>query len=123
MFSWKVTGTAPQRQINVEIELIPDAQPISKTPYRMAPIELKELKIQLEKSLQKGFIIPRMSPWGAPILFVKKKNGTWRLCIDYRELNKITIKNTYPSPQVDDLFDQLQGAGVWSKINLRTRYH
>jgi len=73
----------------------------------MALIELKELKIQLEKSLQNGFIIPHGSPWGAPILFVRKKNGTWRLCIDYRELNKITIKNTYPSPQVDDLFDQL----------------
>jgi len=87
----------------------------------MAPIELKELKIQLEKSLQKEFIIPRVSPWGAPILFVKKKNGTWRLCIDYRELNKITIKKTYPLPQVDDLFDQLQGAG--SKTNLRSRYH
>jgi len=78
----------------------------------MAPIKLKELKIQLEKSLQKGFIIPRVSPWGAPILFLKKKNGTWRLCINYKELNKITIKNTYLSPQVDDLFDQLQGGGV-----------
>ena len=75
-FSEKVTGTAPQREIDVEIELIPDAQPISETPYCTTPILLNELKIQLEKSLQKGFIIPRVSPWGAPILFVKKKNGT-----------------------------------------------
>ena len=89
----------------------------------MAPTELKELKLQLDELLQKGFIRPSVSPWGAPVLFVKKKDGTLRLCIDYRELNKITIKNKYPLPRIDDLFDQLQGAGVFSKIDLRSGYH
>jgi len=89
----------------------------------MAPTELKELKIQLDELLQKGFIRPSVSPWGAPVLFVKKKDGTLRLCIDYRELNKITIKNKYHLPRIDDLFDQLQGARVFSKIDLRSGYH
>ncbi|KAL9254895.1 Transposon Ty3-I Gag-Pol polyprotein-like protein [Drosera capensis] len=92
------------------IELIHGATPISKAPYRMAPAELKELKTQLEELLEKGYIRPSVSPWGAPILFVNKKDGRMRLCIDYRELNKITIKNRYPLPRIDDLFDQLQGA-------------
>jgi len=89
----------------------------------MAPTELKELKIQLDELLQKGFIRPSGSPWGALVLFVKKKDGTLRLCIDYKELNKITIKNKYPLSWIDDLFDQLQGAGVFSKIDLRSGYH
>ncbi|KAL9251810.1 Transposon Ty3-G Gag-Pol polyprotein-like protein [Drosera capensis] len=89
----------------------------------MAPAELKELKTQLEELLEKGYIRPRVSPWGAPVLFVKKKDGSMRLCIDYRELNKITIKNRYPLPRIDDLFDQLQGASVYSKIDLRSGYH
>ena len=89
----------------------------------MAPIELKELKIQLEEILEKGFIRPSVSSLGAPVLFVKKKDGTVRLCIDYRELNKITIKNKYPLPWIVDLFNQLQGAGVFSKIDLRSGYH
>ena len=89
----------------------------------MTPTELKELKLQLEELLQKGFIKPSVSPWGAPVLFVKKKDGTLRLCIDYRELNKITIKDKYPLLRIDDLFDQLQGAGVFSKIDLRSGYH
>ena len=89
----------------------------------MAPAELKELKEQLEELLRKGFVRPSISPWGAPILFVKKKDGTMRLCVDYRELNKITIKNKYPLPRIDDLFDQLSGATIFSKIDLRYGYH
>ncbi|KAD7479676.1 hypothetical protein E3N88_02812 [Mikania micrantha] len=89
----------------------------------MAPTELKELKEQLEELLDLGFIRPSVSPWGAPVLFVKKKDGTMRLCIDYRELNKITIRNRYPLPRIDDLFDQLQGAKCFSKIDLRSGYH
>ncbi|GKC95495.1 putative reverse transcriptase domain-containing protein, partial [Tanacetum coccineum] len=87
------------------------------------PIELKELKDQLQELLERGFIRPSVSPWGAPVLFVKKKDGSMRLCIDYRELNKITIRNRYPLPRIDDLFDQLQGAKHFSKIDLRSGYH
>ncbi|KAL0552395.1 hypothetical protein IC582_011504 [Cucumis melo] len=89
----------------------------------MAPAELKELKVQLQELLDKGFIRPSVSPWGAPVLFVKKKDGSMRLCIDYRELNKVTVKNKYPLPRIDDLFDQLQGATVFFKIDLRSGYH
>ena len=89
----------------------------------MAPAELKELQIQLQELLDKGFIRPSYSPWGAPVLFVKKKDGTLRMCIDYRELNKLTIKNKYPLPRIDDLFDQLKGAANFSKIDLRSGYH
>ncbi|KAL0445917.1 UNVERIFIED_CONTAM: Transposon Ty3-I Gag-Pol polyprotein, partial [Sesamum latifolium] len=96
--------------------------PISIAPYRMAPSELKELKKQLEELLDKGFIRPSISPWGAPVLFVKKKDGSMRLCIDYRQLNRITIKNKYPLPRIDDLLDQLKGATVFSKIDLRSGY-
>lgn len=89
----------------------------------MAPAELKDLKTQLEELLDKGFIRPSVSPWGAPIVFVKKKDGSMRLCIDYRMLHQVTVKNKYPLPRVDDLFDQLQGASVFSKIDLKTGYH
>ncbi|KAJ4818476.1 polyprotein [Rhynchospora pubera] len=89
----------------------------------MAPAELKELKVQIEELLAKGFIRPSASPWGAPVLFVRKKDGTLRLCVDYRELNKVTVKNRYPLPRIDDLFDQMQGSSVYSKIDLRTGYH
>ncbi|KAL0546378.1 hypothetical protein IC582_016286 [Cucumis melo] len=89
----------------------------------MAPAQLKELKVQLRELLDKGFIRPSVSPWGAPVLFVKKKDGSMRLCIDYRELNKVTVKNRYPLPRIDDLFDQLQGATVFSKIDLQSGYH
>ena len=84
----------------------------------MAPIEIKELKLQLQELLEKGFIHPSVSPWGAPVLFVKKKDGTLRLCIDYRQLNKLTIKNKYSLPRIDDLFNQLKGASIFSKIDL-----
>ncbi|KAD2805861.1 hypothetical protein E3N88_39238 [Mikania micrantha] len=99
------------------------AAPVAKAPYRLAPSEMQELSGQLQELLDKGFIRPSFSPWGAPILFVKKKDGSFRMCIDYRELNKLTIKNRYPLPRIDDLFDQLQGATYSSKIDLRSGYH
>ncbi|KAL9268383.1 Transposon Ty3-I Gag-Pol polyprotein-like protein, partial [Drosera capensis] len=123
VFPDELPGLPPTRELDISIELVPGAAPISKAPYRMAPAELKELKTQLEELLEKGYIRPSVSPWGAPVLFVKKKDGSMRLCIDYRELNKITIKNRYPLPRIDDLFDQLQGASVYSKIDLRSGYH
>ena len=93
------------------------------TPHRMAPVELQKLRVQLQELLDKEFIRPSTSPRGAPVLFAKKKGKTLRLCIDYRQLNKVTIKNRYPLPRIDDLFDQLRGARVYSKIDLRTSYH
>ena len=93
------------------------------TPYRMAPVELKELRVQLQELLYKGFIRPSISPWGAPVLFAKKKGKTLGLCIDYRQLNRVTIKNRYPLLRIDDLFDQLRGVRVYFKIDLRTGYH
>ena len=113
----------PYREIEFAIDVVPSATPTSITPYRMAPLELKELKMQLQELLEKGFIRPSVSPWGAPVLFVKKKDGTLRLCIDYRQQNKLTVKNKYPLPRIDDLFDQLKGASIFSKIDLRSRYH
>ncbi|KAL0543937.1 hypothetical protein IC582_019043 [Cucumis melo] len=110
-------------EIDFAIELEPGTAPISRAPYRMALAELKELKVQLQELLDKGFIRLSVSPWGAPVLFVKKKDGSMRLCIDYRELNKVTIKNRYPLPMIDDFFDQLQGTTIFSKIDLRSGYH
>ncbi|GJY06360.1 putative reverse transcriptase domain-containing protein [Tanacetum coccineum] len=123
VFPDELPGLPPEREVEFTIELIPGAQPISKAPYRMAPVELKELKDQLQELLERGFIRPSVSPWGAPVLFVKKKDGSMRLCIDYRELNRITVRNRYPLPRIDDLFDQLQGAKFFSKIDLRSGYH
>ncbi|KAA0048090.1 hypothetical protein E6C27_scaffold385G001650 [Cucumis melo var. makuwa] len=123
VFPEKLSGLPPQREIEFAIELEPGTVPISRAPYRMAPVELKELKVQLQELLDKGFIRPSVSPWGAPVLFVKKKDGSMRLCIDYRKLNKVTVKNKYPLPRIDDLFDQLQGATVFFKIDLRSGYH
>ncbi|MCQ7691370.1 reverse transcriptase family protein, partial [Salmonella enterica] len=114
---------SPNRQIEFTIDLLLGTAPISKPLYRMAPIELEELKKQIQELLDKGFIRPSVSPWGAPVLFVKKKDGSMRLCIDYRQLNQVTIKNKYPLPRIDDLFDQLQGTQVYSKIDLRSGYH
>ncbi|GKB62693.1 reverse transcriptase domain-containing protein [Tanacetum coccineum] len=105
------------------MELIPGAAPVARAPYRLAPAEMKELAEQLKELSDKGFIRPSSSPWGAPILFVKKKDGSFRMCIDYRELNKLTVKNRYPLPRIDDLFDQLQGSSIYSKIDLRSGYH
>ncbi|KAA0062435.1 ty3-gypsy retrotransposon protein [Cucumis melo var. makuwa] len=123
VFPEELPGLPPHREIEFAIELEPGTVTISRAPYRMAPAELKELKVQLQELLDKGFIRPSMSPWGAPVLFVKKKDGSMRLCIDHRELNKVTVKNRYPLPRIDDLFDQLQGATVFSKIDLRSGYH
>ncbi|WMV51153.1 hypothetical protein MTR67_044538, partial [Solanum verrucosum] len=118
-----VFADALSRKIDFGIDLLPDTQPISIPPYRMAPTELKELKEQLRDLLEKGFIRPSQSPWGASVLFVKKKDGSLRMCIDYRQLNRVTVKNKYPLPRIDDLFDQLQGASHFSKIDLRSGYH
>ncbi|XP_050233220.1 uncharacterized protein LOC126681708 [Mercurialis annua] len=123
VFPDELPGLPPDREIEFCIELAPGTKPISIPPYRMAPAELKELKDQLEELLSCGFIRPSVSPWGAPVLFVKKKDRSFWLCIDYRQLNKVTIKNKYPLPRIDDLFDQLQGARYFSKIDLRSGYH
>ena len=123
MCSQELPGLPPIREVEFSIEVIPGTTPISMAPYRMAPAELKELKTQLQELLDKGFIRPSVSPWGAPVLFVKKKDGSLRLCIDYRQLNKVTIKNRYPLPRIDDLFDQLKEARIFSKIDLRSGYH
>ncbi|GJV13090.1 putative reverse transcriptase domain-containing protein [Tanacetum coccineum] len=123
VFPEDLPGLPPPRQVEFRIDLIPGAAPVARAPYRLAPSEMKELSKQLQELLEKGFIRPSSSPWGAPVLFVKKKDGSFRMCIDYRELNKLTIKNRYPLPRIDDLFDQLQGSSVYSKIDLRSGYH
>ncbi|GJZ30020.1 hypothetical protein Tco_0575067 [Tanacetum coccineum] len=123
VFPDELPGLPPPRQVEFRIDLIPGAAPVARAPYRLAPTEMKELSKQLQELLEKGFIRPSSSPWGAPVLFVKKKDGSFRMCIDYRELNKLTIKNRYPLPRIDDLFDQLQGSSVYSKIDLRSGYH
>ena len=113
----------PQRVVDFGIELHPGTSPISMTPHRMALVEVQELRVQLQELLDKGFIRPSTSPWGVLVLFAKKRDKTLRLCIDYRQLNRVTIKNQYPLPRIDDLFDQLRGVRVYSKIDLRTSYH
>ncbi|GJZ61514.1 putative reverse transcriptase domain-containing protein [Tanacetum coccineum] len=123
VFLEDLPGLPPTRQVEFHIELIPGAAPVARAPYRLAPAEMKELAEQLKELSDKGFIRPSSSPWGAPILFVKKKDGSFRMCIDYRELNKLTVKNRYPLPRIDDLFDQLQGSSIYSKIDLRSGYH
>jgi hypothetical protein len=123
VFPDELPGMPPGRYIEFTIELQPGMTPISKRPYRMPPTELAELKKQLQELLDKGFIRPSTSPWGCPTLFVKKKDESLRLCIDYRPLNAVTIKNKYPLPRIDVLFDQLVGAKVFSKIDLRSGYH
>ncbi|GJW18377.1 putative nucleotidyltransferase, ribonuclease H [Tanacetum coccineum] len=123
VFPDDLSGLPPQRQVEFRIDLIPGATPIAKSPYRLAPSEMQELSEQLQELQDKGFIRPSHSPWGAPVLFVKKKDGSFRMCIDYHELNKLTIKNRYLLPRIDDLFDQLQGARYFSKIDLRSGYH
>eukprot|EP00253_Pinus_taeda_P015084 PITA_15084 len=118
VFPEEVPGLPPKRDIDFTIELTPGATPVSRAPYRMSVPELTELKMQLQELLNKNYICPSVSPWGAPVLFVKKKDGTLRMCIDYRQLNKLTIKNKYPLPRIDELFDQVNGAKVFSKIDL-----
>ncbi|GJU64580.1 putative nucleotidyltransferase, ribonuclease H [Tanacetum coccineum] len=123
VFPEELPGLPLIRQVDFHIELIPGAAPVARAPYRLAPAEMKELAEQLKELSDKGFIRPSSSSWGAPILFVKKKDGSFRMCIDYRELNKLTVKNHYPLPRIDDLFDQLQGSSIYSKIDLRSGYH
>ena len=123
VFPSEIPGLPPPRAVDLTIDLVPGTSPISKAPYRMAPRETVEFKVQLQELLDMGYIRPSVSPWGAPVLFVKKKDGTFRLCVDYRELNRATVKNKYLLPRIDDLFDQLRGASVFSKIDLRSGYH
>ncbi|GKE50130.1 putative reverse transcriptase domain-containing protein [Tanacetum coccineum] len=123
VFPEDLPGLPPVRQVEFQIDLIPGAAPVARAPYRLAPSEMQELSDQLQELADRGFIRPSTSPWGAPVLFVKNKDGSFRTCIDYRELNKLTIKNRYPLPRIDDLFDQLQGSSVYSKIDLRSGYH
>jgi hypothetical protein len=123
VFTEELPGMPPDRDIEFVIELKPGTTPIYKTPYRMATPELAELKGHIKELLEKRFIHRSSSPWGAPVIFVLKKDGTQRLCMDYRALNEVTIKNKYPLPRIDDLFDQLHGACVFSKIDLRSDYH
>ncbi|GKA97567.1 putative reverse transcriptase domain-containing protein [Tanacetum coccineum] len=123
VFPEDLPGLPPVRQVEFQIDLIPGTSPVARAPYRLAPSEMQELSNQLQELSDRGFIRPSTSPWGAPVLFVKKKDGSFRMCIDYRELNKLTIKNRYPLPRIDDLFDQLQGSSVYSKIDLRSGYH
>jgi hypothetical protein len=123
VFPEDFSDVPPKREVEFSIDLVPGTRPVSMAPYRMSASELVELKKQLEELLAKRFVRPSVSPWGAPVLLVKKKDGSMRLCIDYRQLNKVTIKNKYPLPRIDDLMDQLVGASVFSKIDLRSGYH
>nr|GEX14536.1 putative reverse transcriptase domain-containing protein [Tanacetum cinerariifolium] len=116
-------GLPPVRQVEFQIDLILGAAPVTRTPYRLAPSEMEELSDQHQELANRGFIRPSTLPWGALVLFVKKKDRSFRMCIDYRELNKLTVKNRYPLPRIDDLFNQLQGSSIYSKIDLRSGYH
>ncbi|GKF14845.1 hypothetical protein Tco_0056307 [Tanacetum coccineum] len=118
VFPEDLPGLPPTRQVEFQIDLVPGAAPVARAPYRLAPSEMKDLSEQLKELSNKGFIRPSSSPWGAPVLFVKKKDGSFRMCIDYRELNKQTVKNRYPLLRIDDLFDQLQGSSVVPKSKI-----
>ncbi|GJV62202.1 putative reverse transcriptase domain-containing protein [Tanacetum coccineum] len=123
VFPEDLPGLPSARPVEFQINLILGATPVARAPYRLASSEMKELSEQLQELSDKGFIRPSSSPWGALLLFIKKKDGSFRMCIDYRELNKLTVKNRYPLPRIDDLFDQLQGSSIYSKIDLRSGYH
>ncbi|GKA57266.1 putative reverse transcriptase domain-containing protein [Tanacetum coccineum] len=123
VFPEDLPGLPPIHQVEFQIDLIPGATPVARAPYKLAPSEMQELSNQLQELADRCFIRLSTSPWGAPVLFVKKKDGYFRMCIDYRELNKLTVKNRYPLPMIDDLFDQLQGSSVYLKIDLRSGYH
>ncbi|GKG13681.1 hypothetical protein Tco_0350641, partial [Tanacetum coccineum] len=118
VFPEELTGLPPTRKVEFQIDLMPGAAPVAQASYRLAPSEMKELSEQLQELSDKGFIRPSSSPWGTSVLFVKKKDGSFLMCIDYQELNKLTVKNRYPLPRIDDLFDQLQGSSVYSKVDL-----
>ncbi|GJS95355.1 putative reverse transcriptase domain-containing protein [Tanacetum coccineum] len=123
VFPEDLTGLPPMRQVKFQIDLVPGAAPMARAPYRLAPTKLQELSTQLQELSDKGFIRPSSSPLGSPVLFVKKKDGSFQMCIDYRKLNNLTVKNRYPLSRIDDLFDQLQRSRVYSKIDLRSGYH
>ncbi|GKC98578.1 hypothetical protein Tco_1168853, partial [Tanacetum coccineum] len=123
VFPDDLLGLPQPRQVEFRIELVLGVVPIARASYRLASSEMKELSDQLKELLEKGFICLSSSPWGAPVLFVKKKDGSFCMCIDYRKLNKLMVKNRYPLLRINDLFDQLQGSCMYSKINLRSRYH
>jgi hypothetical protein len=123
VFPEELHGMPSERKVEFAVELIPGTAPISKRAYRVFGLELVELKRQIDELLEKGYIRPSTSPWATLVLFVEKKDGTKRLCIDYRALNEVTVKNKYPLPQIEDLFDQLRGASVFLKIDLRSGYH
>ena len=123
VFPEELPGIPPEREVDLSIEVVHGTTPISRAPYCMAPTELKELKTQLQELLDKGFIRPSVSPWGEPILFIKKKDGILRMCIDYWQINKVKVKNKYPLLRIEYLFDQLKGASVFSKIDLRSGYY
>ncbi|WVZ80303.1 hypothetical protein U9M48_027793 [Paspalum notatum var. saurae] len=123
VFPEDLPGMPPDREVEFLIELLPSTAPIAKRQYRVAPKEQELIKENIDELLGKGFIQPSSSPWAFPVLFVDKKDGSRRMCVDYRALNDVTIKNKYPLPRIDDLFDQLQGACVFSKIDLRSGYH
>jgi hypothetical protein len=123
VFSEELPGLPPKRELEFTVDLKPGTKPIVRTPCGMSMLELQDLKMQLKELLDLGLIRPSVSPWGAPVIFVRKKDGSWRLCIDYRQLNKATIKNQYLLPRIDDLFDQMKGETVFSKIDLRSGYH
>jgi hypothetical protein len=123
LFPKDLPGMPPERKVEFAIELLPGTAPIFKRAYRVSGPELVELKKQIDELSEKGYIWPSTSPWAAPVLFVEKKDGTRRMCIDYRALNEVTIKNKYPLPRIEDLFDQLREASVFSKIDLRSGYH
>jgi hypothetical protein len=123
VFLEELPGMPPDREVEFVIDLLPGTAPISKRPYRMSVEELKELKKQLTELQEAGYIRPSSSPWGAPVLFVQKKDGSQRMCVDYRSLNDVTVKNKYLLPRIEDLFDQMRGARVFSKIDLRSGYH
>ncbi|GKC08149.1 putative reverse transcriptase domain-containing protein, partial [Tanacetum coccineum] len=123
VFPKDLPGLPPMRQVEFQIYVVPSAAPVARAPYRLASSKLQELSTQMQELFDKGFIRPSSSPWGAPVLFVKNKDGSFQMCIDYHELNKLTVKNRYPLPRIDDLFDQLQGSRVYSKIDLRSGYH
>ena len=122
-FPDELPGLPPHRDVDFGTELHSGTSTISMTSHRMAPVELQELRVQLQEPLDKRFIRPNTSPWGAPVLFAKKRGKTLRLCMNYRKLNRVTIKNRYPLPRIDDLLDQLRGVRVYSKIDLHTGYH
>ena len=123
VFPEELPGIPLEREVDLSIEIVLGIAPMSRAPYRMAPAELKELKVQLQELLDKGFVRHTVSPWGAPILIVKKKDGTLRMCIDYWKINKVTVKSKYPLPRIEDLFDQLKGASIFSKIDLLSGYY